>query len=85
MHESKKMMHTTVYLVASFTAENHFDTHGLYFTTEEIHWSTSANCCNVIGLQMINDVWNGIEPFLHGEDVFVMNCTQKVGYLSGGQ
>lgn len=64
---------TSEYLVATLTTQHHLDTHRLDLATQKVHGRASANSRNVVRLQMVNNVWDCIQTFLHSKDVFVMN------------
>jgi len=46
--------------VTSFTTQNHLDTSGLDLTTEEVHWDTRTNGCDVIRLEVMDDIRNRV-------------------------
>lgn len=68
--------------VASFTTEDHLDTHSLDFTAEEVHGCARANGGNIVRLEMVNNFRDGIQTFLNCEDIFVMNRAQEMCGLS---
>lgn len=69
-------------LVGSLSTQNHLDSHGLDLSTQKVHWCTGSDRCHVIGLEVINDLWNGVQTFLQSESVFVMHCAEEIGSFS---
>jgi hypothetical protein len=76
---------STKYLVASFATEDHLHTHGLDLATEEIHRRRSADGCHIVCFKMVDDLGKGIQPFLHSENVFMMNCAQEMGGFTSSE
>lgn len=78
-------LHTSKDLVTSFTAENHFHTHGLDFTAEQIHGGTCTNSCHIICLEVVDDFGDSVQTFLDSEYIFVMDSAQEVRSLPGSK
>ncbi len=71
-------------LVGAFAREHHLDAHGLDVTGHQIHGGGGADGGDVIGLEVIDDVPQGIQAFLHGEVDLVVDGAQVIGHLAGG-
>ena len=63
---------TTEDLVASLATEHHLHTHGFDLPAQEIHRSTCTDGRNVICLEVVDYIRDGVEAFLDGEDVLVV-------------
>ncbi len=73
-------------LVCSLAAQNHFYAHALYYTSQKIHRSACANSCNVVCLNKIDNIADGVETFLNGIVYLVMNRSDVLGnFLSLGK
>lgn len=69
---------TAQYLVATFTAQDHLDTHGLDLSAEEVHRRAGAHRRNVVSLKVVDHIWNRVEALLHSEGIFVVHSAQIV-------
>jgi hypothetical protein len=76
---------TSENFVASFATENHLDTHGFDFATQKVHGCTSSDSGNIVGFEMVYHFWYGIQTFLNGEGVLVVDRSEIVSSLPGGQ
>lgn len=72
-------------LIAPFSAEDHFHAHGFDFATQEIHRRARAHCRDIVCFEMVDDIFQCIQSFLHRKGVFVMDGAKICGSLSGGQ
>lgn len=75
---------TTENLVGTFTTQHHLDSHSFDLSRQEVHGGRSSNSGDIIGFEVVNDLWNGIESFLDSKVVFVVNGSEEVGGLLGG-
>ena len=71
-------------LVGAFAGEHHLDPHRLDVAGHQIHGRGGADGGDVIGLEVIDDVPQGIQPFLHGEVDLVVDGAEVIGHLAGG-
>ena len=76
---------TTKDLITSFTTENHFDSHSLYFPTEEVHRGTCSNGGYIVGFKVVDDIGNSVQALLHCEDILVVYGAEIVGDLTGSE
>jgi len=54
------MQQTSKDLVAPFSAQNHLHAHGLYFATQQIHRGACSDSGDIVGLEVVNDLRNGV-------------------------
>jgi hypothetical protein len=69
-------------LVTAFSAKYHLNPHCLDFSAEEVHGRAGTNGCNVVGLKVINNLWERVQTILNGEHIFVMRCFEILGRFS---
>ena len=69
-------------LVGTFTAQYHLDAHRLDDTCQQIHRCGSTDGSYVVCLNEIDNIPDGIEPFLKGVVYFMMNRTDVFGYFT---
>lgn len=74
---------TTKYFVTTLSRQDHLNAHSLDLPAEEVHRGTSSYSGDIISLKVVDDFRDGIETFLNGKVVFVVNGTEEVGRLSG--
>ena len=51
-------------LVRPLTAQHHLHTHGLDFPAQQVHGRARPHRRDVVGLQVIDDLWNGVQSLL---------------------
>ena len=73
---------TSEHLVGTLTGKNHLDTHAADDSRQEIHRSRSTNGGNIVGLNEIDDITDGIQTFLNGVVDFVMHGSDVLGNQS---
>ena len=73
-----RLSHTAKDFITALAAQHHFDSHGFDLATEKVHGRACTHGRHVIRLEMVNDVRNGIEAFLHGKDELVVKGSKKV-------
>ena len=72
-------------LVASFSTQDHLDTHSLDLAAQEVHGCARTDSGDVVRLEVMYDVWDGIQTLLDGEDVLVVHCAEVVRGFAGGE
>ena len=70
-------------LIGSLTAEHHLDAHRLNDTSQQVHRRRSPNGSNIVGLDEVDNIADGIESFLNGIVDFMVDSTDMVGYHLG--
>ena len=70
-------------LVGTLTAEYHLDTHRLDDTGQQIHGRGGTDGGDVVGLDIVDDIANGVKTFLNGVVDFVVHGTDVVGHQLG--
>jgi hypothetical protein len=76
-------------LVTALTAEDHFNAHSFDFAAEEIHGSTRSHGRHIVCLEVVYDVRDSVQTFLHREGKFMVDSSKEVccffsGYEIGG-
>ena len=74
----------TEQLVGAFAGEHHLDPHRLDVAGHQVHGRGGADGGDVIGLEVIDDIPQGIQTLLHGEVDLVVNGAEVIGHLAGG-
>ena len=69
-------------LVGTLATEYHLDTHRLDDPCQQVHGRGGADGGDVVGLDVIDDVADGIESLLDGIVDFVVNGADMVGHES---
>src|SRR5271168_3221393 len=64
-------------LIGSFTRKDHLHTLRFDLSTEEIHWSTCANCSDIKRLEMEYDILQRIQSFLERKRMFMMHRLEE--------
>ena len=59
-------------LIATFATQHHLYSHRFNLPTEEVHWGAGSHSRHVIRLEVVDNIRNGVKPFLYGEHVFVV-------------
>ena len=72
---------TTEDLVATLAAEHHLDAHGLDLPRQEEHGRRRADGGHVVGLEVVDDVRQGVETVLDGEGHDVVLGAEELGDL----
>lgn len=70
-------------LVTTLTTENHLDTHSLDLTAEQVHGGGSTDGGDIVSLQVVNDVREGVETVLDGESESMVLGSEELGHLEG--
>jgi len=65
--------------VAALTGQNHLDTHSLDLTGEQVHGSRSTDGGDIVGLQVVDNIGEGVQAVLNGESESVMLGAQELG------
>ena len=73
---------TSEHLVGTLTGKYHLDTHASDDSRQEIHWGRCTHGGNIVGLDEIDDITDGIQTFLDGVIDLVMHGTDVVGNQS---
>lgn len=73
---------TSEYLVGTLTGKYHLDTHASDDSRQKIHRGRGTNGGNIVGLDEVDDITDGIQTFLDGVVDFVMHGTDVVGNQS---
>ena len=66
-------------LIRPFPRKDHLDAHGLYHSGQQIHRGRSPDGRDVIGFDMVDDVLQGVQPFLDRVMDFVMDGSYVFG------
>ncbi len=69
------------HFVRTFAGKHHFDAHGFNFPRHQVHRRRSANSGHIVGFDVIDNVADGIQPFLDGKVNFVVHSAEVVGHL----
>lgn len=83
-NEKNKVL-TSKDFVTSFPTKNHLHPHSLDLSTEEIHRCARPYGRNIIRLQMVDNIRNGIQTLLNSKHIFVVDCIQEVGCFPRGE
>ena len=67
-------------LIGTFTGKHHLDAHRLDYASQQVHRCRGTDGGDIIGLNIIDNIPNGVKTFLNGIVDFVMNRTDMVGY-----
>ena len=70
-------------LIRTLSGEHHLDAHRLYLSGQEIHRGRSAYGRHVECLKVMDDIPDGIQPFLHGERYAVVHGADVLSHLAG--
>ena len=73
---------TSEYLVGTLARKHHLDTHAADDSRQEIHRGRSTHGGNIVGLDEIDDITDGIQAFLDGVVDFVMHGSDVLGHQS---
>ena len=71
-------------LVGPLPGEDYLDAHGLDPTGQEEHRGRCADGRDVVGLEVIDDVIERVDPLLDGEEELVVHGTDRLGRQPGG-
>ena len=74
----------TEHFVGSFATQNHFDTHAFDDAGKEIHRGRSTYGRYIVGLDIIDNVAEGVQTFLDRVVDLVVDGSDRIGYLAGG-
>ena len=74
---------TTKDFIGSLTTEYHLDTHRLDDASQQVHRRRSPNGSNIVGLDEVDNIADGIESFLNGIVDFMVDSTDMVGHHLG--
>lgn len=69
------------HFVRTFAGKHHFDAHGFNFPRHQVHRRRGANSGHIVGFDVIDNVADGIQPFLDGKVNFVVHGAEVVGHL----
>ena len=70
-------------LVGTLTTQNHLDTHGLDLTGEQVHGGRGTDSGDIVGLEVVDHVREGIEAVLNSEGEGVVPGAEELGDLNG--
>ena len=70
-------------LVGTLATEHHLDTHGLDDAGQQIHGGRGADGGDIVSLDEVDDIADGIEALLDGIVDFVMDGTDMIGHETG--
>ena len=70
------------HFIGPFAREHHLDAHRLDDAGQQVHGRGGADCSHVVGLDVVDDIPDCIEPLLDGVVDFVVNRAQVVGYFA---
>ena len=70
-------------LVGTLAAQHHLNAHRFYDAGQKVHRRACANGCNIVCLNMINNIANGIQTFLNGVVHLVVDGAQVLGHHAG--
>ena len=73
---------TSEYLVGTLTGKYHLDTHASDDSRQEIHRGRCTHGGNIVGLDEIDDIADGIQTFLNGVVDFVVHGSDVLGNQS---
>ena len=74
---------TTEGLVATLSTQHHLDTHGLDLAGEQVHRSGGTDGGDIVGLEVVDDVREGVQAVLNCEGESVVLGAQELGHLKG--
>ena len=70
-------------LIGALSRQDCLDSGRLDLAREQVHGSGGANGRDVVRLEVVDDVVDGIKALLHGEMVLVVDGADKLGHLLG--
>mmetsp|Transcript_11166 Transcript_11166/g.35629 ORF Transcript_11166/g.35629 Transcript_11166/m.35629 type:complete len:355 (-) Transcript_11166:755-1819(-) len=70
-------------LVGALAGEHHLDAHRLDLAAHEEHGGGGADGGDIVGLEVVDDVVDGVHALLHGEGEAMVRGAEKVGHLLG--
>ena len=73
---------TSEYLIGTLARKYHLDTHASDDSRQEIHRGRSTYGGNIVGLDEVDDITDGIQSFLNGVVDFMMHGSDVLGYQS---
>ena len=74
---------TTENLIGTFATKHHLDAHRLDDTCQQVHRCGSTNSGNVVCFDKVDDITQGIEPFLNGIIDFMVNSADIFRHFTG--
>ncbi|MNV59892.1 hypothetical protein D3C71_1523370 [compost metagenome] len=72
------------HFVRTFARQHHFNAHRFDFTRHQIHRCRGANGGHIVSFDVIDNVANRIQTFLHGEVNFMVHGAQMVCHFLRG-
>lgn len=81
----ERRTHTSKDFIAALAGENHLHTHGLDFPGEEVHGSGSADGGDIVGLEVVDNLREGVQTLLDGEHILVVHGAQVVSCFASGE
>src|SRR5574344_393311 len=77
-----KVQVASEYLVRTFTAEHHLDTHTLDDSRKQVHRRGGTDRGHIVGLYMVDYIADGIKALLDGIIDLVVDGTEVVRHLA---
>ncbi|MPN46324.1 hypothetical protein SDC9_193910 [bioreactor metagenome] len=71
------------YLVGAFTGKHHLHAHGFNIPGNQVHRRTGTHRGYVVGLDMVDDITDGIEAFLYSILYLVVDGADVFGHFPG--
>jgi hypothetical protein len=75
---------SSVDLVGSLSGQNHLDSLSLDLSAQQVHGGRGTDGGDIVGLQVVDDVTKSVETLLKGEVELVVDGSEVVGDLLGG-
>lgn len=71
------------YFIGPFATQDHFDAISLDSSREQVHGRAGSHCGHVVRFQVVYYIGDGVQSFLHGERVLVVDGLEEVSHLFG--
>ena len=70
------------YFVRTFTTKYHLDAHALDDTRQQVHGRGCADSGYVVGFDEVDDIANGVQPFLNGVVYFMVDSADVLRHFT---